>query len=627
MNNIRSLLVTLFAILNLSFFGQELIYQVDLNSVNQNQIILKLRLDKLHSNSLIFRIAKSVPGDYEWAAYHQYVAHFNCFDSNGKKIKHKKIDETGFLIENAESLSEISYTVKSSWSKGNKSGVAPTAGTQFVPGEVFLFNNAGIFGYFEGMDHSYRIETILPPGFYGSGSLKSEKKQNEQIFYADNYKLLTDCPILFCKPDTASVLINNTRFIVSIYDESGLSGSNSVLDSLTPYFQAISSFYGGELPVKEYTYLIYLKDLTKYGQVLYNEKLSAFKILKHLVLGSGGIPRLGALEHNKSSFFYLANTGRPEGYITHIQRSAIHEFIHVFTPLNFASSEVHNFDFQNPKMSKHLWLYEGVTDYHSWLVKLKAGIISADDFLNDIMRLKMFKNNRFPKEMSLTKLSSNILEKPYSDLFSFIYDKGTLTAFMLDLEIMRLTNGKQTLFGVLKEIQSQKPVFEEDDLFDLIVEKVHPDLKVFFEKYIQGNTEFDYAQILSTIGVKYEKKKEIVVPLMLLDPDKGYGVKDLMESFGVYSINEVDENSPYRAKDKLNSVQMGFDCLKPFRNDDGTYVKEGEIRDVKVLRDGKWQNIQIKTRTKKTIARHLMTIPYNEMDEKQKHLFEIWKNF
>jgi predicted metalloprotease with PDZ domain len=35
---------------------------------------------------------------------------------------------------------------------------------------------------------------------------------------------------------------------------------------------------------------------------------------------------------------------------------------HIITPLSIHSKEIQDFDYNDPKMSQHLWMYEGVTD-------------------------------------------------------------------------------------------------------------------------------------------------------------------------------------------------------------------------------------------------------------------------
>jgi predicted metalloprotease with PDZ domain len=50
-----------------------------------------------------------------------------------------------------------------------------------------------------------------------------------------------------------------------------------------------------------------------------------------------------------------------------------HEFFHIVTPLSIHSKEIQDFDYNDPKMSEHLWMYEGVTEYFANLSKSIKG--------------------------------------------------------------------------------------------------------------------------------------------------------------------------------------------------------------------------------------------------------------
>ena len=42
------------------------------------------------------------------------------------------------------------------------------------------------------------------------------------------------------------------------------------------------------------------------------------------------------------------------------------------------------FDFNDPEMSQHLWMYEGVTEYFASLVQVQYGLISLDEFIQTL---------------------------------------------------------------------------------------------------------------------------------------------------------------------------------------------------------------------------------------------------
>jgi hypothetical protein len=54
---------------------------------------------------------------------------------------------------------------------------------------------------------------------------------------------------------------------------------------------------------------------------------------------------------------------------------AAHEFFHVVTPLNIHSEIIEHFNFvMTPVPSRHLWLYEGTTEWAAHAMQLRAGL-------------------------------------------------------------------------------------------------------------------------------------------------------------------------------------------------------------------------------------------------------------
>ena len=98
--------------------------------------------------------------------------------------------------------------------------------------------------------------------------------------------------------------------------------------------EAQRNYLRGTLPVNKYAFLIYLSD-------------------KRNHTGANG-----ALEHSYSSVYYMWERDN-EAIAGQLRDIAAHEFFHIVTPLNIHAEQIHDFDYNNPEMSRHLWLYEG----------------------------------------------------------------------------------------------------------------------------------------------------------------------------------------------------------------------------------------------------------------------------
>src|SRR5690606_35885351 len=88
----------------------------------------------------------------------------------------------------------------------------------------------------------------------------------------------------------------------------------------------------------------------------------------------------GALEHNTSTTVVFPEMMPNEQLVSAMVDVVSHEFFHIVTPLSVHSEEIHNFNYNEPKMSQHLWMYEGVTEYFANLFQVQQGLIDEAEF-------------------------------------------------------------------------------------------------------------------------------------------------------------------------------------------------------------------------------------------------------
>ena len=181
------------------------------------------------------------------------------------------------------------------------------------------------------------------------------------------------------RPDTSTFTVNNSKVFIEAYHENGGTGyARLIKNDIQPIMEAVANFTD-VLPVEEYHFILYIKDGKQFIETMRSKdvglgtKIYAYQKNKSLFWG-------GALEHGNSSFYVLPDYGDTT-FISIIKRIALHEFMHIFTPLSLHSEHIGSFNYISPKMSKHLWLYEGVTEYFSNLILLQSGMISKREFL------------------------------------------------------------------------------------------------------------------------------------------------------------------------------------------------------------------------------------------------------
>lgn len=133
-----------------------------------------------------------------------------------------------------------------------------------------------------------------------------------------------------------------------------------------------------------------------------------------------------------------------------IRDIAAHEFFHILTPLNIHSEQIHDFDYIQPEMSKHLWLYEGVTEYAAGHMQVKYGLMDLPTYL-DVLRSKMANASSYQDLLPFTQMSEEVLEK-YQDQYGNVYEKGALIGLCLDIALLKHSGGKYNLQQLMRDL-------------------------------------------------------------------------------------------------------------------------------------------------------------------------------
>ncbi len=464
-------------------------YQLDLTKSNNDKVAVELlfkdltslnisdkALSTIKKDSISFFMPKIVPGTYSIYDFGRFLSDFKVLDKEGKEIKfsHPNKNEWRFPAAN---VYKITYLVDDTFDSPSKNKVFEPGGTD-IEDDVFIINTHGFFGYLEDAKRQpFEINIIKPKNFYGSTPLVATKSDDKKDTYlVSDYHLLADSPMLYCVPDTVSFDVGGAEILVSVFHKKGTVKAKEVAKEVKKSLEAQKNYLGGTLPIKKYAFLIYIFD------------------------GFSNSGSYGALEHSYSSLYFLPNFGATRLANTVVEIAA-HEFFHILTPLSIHSEEIHYFDFINPKMSKHLWLYEGVTEYFANHVLLQQDLISLEEFL-DKMRGKVGESKSY-SDVPFTEMSLGCLDK-YADEYGNVYEKGALIGWMLDIRLRELSDGKYGLMNLMQDLSKkygvEKP-FKDDNLFDVIAEMTYPEIRTFFADYVEGSKELPYTDYLKMVGI------------------------------------------------------------------------------------------------------------------------------
>ena len=502
--------------------------------------------------------------------------------------------------------------------KIRKDKVFEPAGTNNQERRNFLLNHAGYFGFFEGQEElPVTLEILKSPSLYGLSAMDSYSYGNTQVFNARNYHHFLDCPVMVSKPDTTSFRLGGAKVTIGVFTENGRELSEEIYGAVETSMKAIENFLEGNLPVDNYAFIFYIKDYTEFEGLFNGTEISArliFKAIRELA-GKG----FGALEHGNSSVYYLPDFGG-NSVLNDMADVCIHEFFHILTPLGLHSEEIGQFNYIEPKMSQHLWLYEGITEYFAGISQVKGGVITKDEYIRDLLRGKLKTSDKFPNEkMSFTEMSENVLEKPYEKQYLQVYQRGAIIGALLDIRIMELTGGKLTLRDVILELRDRYGLnksFKDEDIIAEFVSIVHPDLQEFFDRYITGKEDLPSSEYLAKAGILYDRS---YIGDILKHPilDEDLKTKRLRRT-DQYLIKKVGKNCQL-ALEKGDKVRvMDAELSGPYG-----MAAAGSKATIEVDRNGKVFEIPVILENKKGAKAYYIRFDAHTSDEAKK-LQNLW---
>ncbi|MFY7787782.1 MAG: peptidase M61 [Thermoflexibacteraceae bacterium] len=565
-------------------------YFIDLNKVKEDLLTVELLVPQAQlkdKEEVLFYIPKIVPGTYSIYDFGRFVKNFQAQDEKGGSLSALKIDDNTWRIIGAKKLYKITYQVEDTYDSPQTNVVFEPAGTNIEEGKNFILNTHGFFGYFQDLKRlSYEINIAKPEGFYGATSLKttfSDAKTDQ--YKINNFMELVDAPMMYSKPDTTVMNVGGAEILVAVYSPTGLVESKFVAQNIKDILVAQKDYLGGKLPIEKYAFIIYL-----------------FK-------GMSASGAYGALEHSYSSLYFLPEMN-PSNIAQTIRDIAAHEFFHIVTPLSIHSEEIHDFDFIQPKMSKHLWLYEGVVEYFAGHVQAKQGLMGIENYLAS-MRGKIMNAESF-KKIPFTELSSKCLDT-YKDQYGNVYEKGALIGLCLDLKIRQLSQGQKGLqelmFALSKEYGKEK-AFKDEELFDKIAALTYPELREFFKEYVEGNKPLPLPELLAQVGITYISRRTSS-EMSLGSISLGITPAGRIEVADISEMDEMGEEFGYQTGDvilELNKQKITQDNLKDAVANYKKTAKVGDDVKIVVERNGKKVKLKAKARMKTEDEFHILQL-------------------
>jgi predicted metalloprotease with PDZ domain len=221
-----------------------------------------------------------------------------------------------------------------------------------------------------------------------------------------------------------------------------------------------------------------------------------------------GVPFGGGLEHSFSQFDILPQpafadaAGNLGDFVIPL---LAHEFFHLWNVKRIRPAELWPYDYRAEQYTPLLWWSEGVTDYYADLTNLRAGLWTAEQFLDNVAE-NMGTVEAAPERWSVEDGSvATWIQEVYVNSSQLYYPEGSLIGLLLDVSIRDATDNARSLDDVTRALSTrfyrQNKGFTTADLLRLLAEAGAPDVEGFYRRYIDGRDALPYDDALARAGL------------------------------------------------------------------------------------------------------------------------------
>ena len=593
---------------------------MDLANIDNDRIPVVINPGRFTEDVVTYRLPRVVQGTYSVSDFGSYVENIKAIDYNGNELAVNNVDKNTWTIANAKQLDKITYLVNDSFDTETSGGIGgedifSPAGTNIEEGENFVLNLHGFIGYFDSLkNNQYTLDVTAPIDFVRTSALQdvgSELSEDGKLktskYFASRYFDITDNPMMYGKLDVEEFLVGDIKIVLSVYSPNKTHTAAGMKATVFEMMKAQKNYLGDVNSTPRYDIYLYLSD------------------------GSDDAPKgFGALEHHTSTVVVLPESSSKEGLASSIIDVVAHEFFHIVTPLSVHSEDVHYFDYNQPTFSKHLWMYEGVTEYFAQHFQVYEGLVEPSAFYNTIMQKISFSQN-FADDMSFTIMSENILKAPYKDNYINVYQKGALIGMCIDILMRKESDGTRSMLSLMKALSAKygknKP-FEDDNIIAEISEMTYPSVADFLKTHVEGDLPINYNTFFEMVGL-VEGETEVETNYIFAGgqniifggaPDKGIFFTDVALKNSFWKAQGIQNDDILKT---VNGTELTLENAQEVITGMFSW-QEGQDIDVTIERDG--NPIKIKAKLPKAYATSNGLTENPEATEAQVTLRRAWLN-
>ncbi|ALZ74544.1 PDZ domain-containing protein [Rheinheimera sp. F8] len=558
-------------------------YQIKITDPDQHLADIQIKMTAEQAGAFSLKLPAWRSGKYQILDLANGVRRFEARLANGQPVPVEKAEKSTWQLQlPAAGDIVVSYQIYANELNQRTRHIDDT----------HAYINASAFLMYHDAQRKDPVTVSLqvPQGWRSTSGMT---RTGDHSFKAADYDVLADSPIETGIHQSFTFKADGRDYEVVFWGQGNFDATQTVKDFEKIVLQASSIWQG--YPYQNYLFIV------------------------HAASGARG-----ATEHLNSTVIQRDRFSfrKREHYLEFLSTAA-HELVHTWNVKAYRPAELVPYDYLQPNYSKLLWISEGSTSYFQNQLLLRAGLMTPQEFYNDLAkRLKRFERTPGREIQSVAQSSFDnwiSLGGDHADNFSVnIYSEGYLVSWMLDHFLMNnsgLKSNYRTLHNELYQRFGKTTAFTAADVQKIAMDLTGQSLAEFWLQQVETPLELDAETLLKTAGLQLVKPKPT-------EPFTGLTVQ--AGKTGA-EVSKVERDSPAWVADfsvgdhiiALDGLQLQTELAERLKDfPAGTAIK------VTLFRDGRLLERQLTPQIQP--AGNWQVVPVAKPSRQQKAYYRAW---
>lgn len=445
-------------------------YHIDLTEPHHHLAKVSVTFPTTEQSQLKVNLPVWRTGKYEVLPLGDVIRYFTAIDAQGNRLPWQRTASGEWTVKLTQpSAVTVSYQVYA-----NKLGQR----VSHINDSHAYLDASGVFVYSPSFrNEPLQVDLSVPQDWRSYSGMVSGDKTHR--FMALNYDVLVDSPIETGISQHRQFSADGRDYELVVWGEGNYNLDEMVTDltKLSGQAKAIWSDY----PFERYVYMV------------------------HATSGASG-----ATEHLNSTVIQRPRFSFRErkDYLGFI-KTASHEFIHTWNVKAYRPQGLVPYNYQQEGITELLWIAEGSTSYFQSQLLLRAGVITAKEFLADLSRrVDSSINTPGRAVQSIAQGSANKWVSSGGDYAknhsANIYSEGFIASWALDFALLQDTKLAKSYRDVHQALYANHRIplgYTVKDVQGILQQVSGKDYQAWWQQHINQPLVLDYPELLQQAGL------------------------------------------------------------------------------------------------------------------------------